>query len=390
MIRYALVFIIFISVSNLASAQSSNEKILIIIDSLPLIDNPEQWNQVLQEDIADMNIIKSRDSLKMLGWKKMDAVAYIFTKEYRKRPDSLKKIPSLKQMKINEDRWNFHDFPYTGRYIDYYNNGKIQNEGFLAGGKLNGQLTIYFKKGKLKSITNYKDGIPDGFANDYYTNGALQQSREYIDGKIKLLNLYFPNGSVQNEIKLKKETGYDTAFSYYSTGEVKQMKLIKDGAVAYNKIENDLNFYTDQFNQALNGGDLKAAKKHLSKINKIDSTSPDTYFKKGIVLFTEFRFEEAIIVFDKALQIEPLMRQSLAYRAISRVKKYKFINTTTAAKENKGAPLTLEDVISMPASEQEKVCQDVQQAGLLEYSEYFFSKLFPNGILDYCSKELSP
>src|SRR5690242_10513810 len=104
--------------------QTSNNKILFIIDSLPLLNDPEEWNQLLEEDISDIKVVKSKDSLKLFGFEKFEGVTYIFTKEYRKRPDSLKKIPSLKQLKFENQVWNFNGVPYTGKYIDYFNNGK--------------------------------------------------------------------------------------------------------------------------------------------------------------------------------------------------------------------------------------------------------------------------
>src|SRR3954469_15987976 len=83
---------------NTLFGQANNEKMLFIIDSIPLINNPEDWNPITNEDIADITVLRNKDSLKQLGWAQLDGITYIFTKVYRNRPDNQKRIPSLKQM----------------------------------------------------------------------------------------------------------------------------------------------------------------------------------------------------------------------------------------------------------------------------------------------------
>ncbi|MEO7769245.1 MAG: hypothetical protein ABIS01_17565, partial [Ferruginibacter sp.] len=112
-------------------AQAKNSQVLFVIDSIPLFNDPEEWNPILPEDISDVTVLKNKDSLKILGFQEFSGVTYVFTKEYRNRPDSIKRIPCLKQMVMKNDGWNLHGIPYTGKYIDYYNNGKIQDEGRL-------------------------------------------------------------------------------------------------------------------------------------------------------------------------------------------------------------------------------------------------------------------
>src|SRR4030095_4092066 len=96
----------FLSISAISFGQSPVEKILFVIDSIPLFNDPEEWNSIAQEDIADITVIKNKDSLKRLRPEQWDGIIYIFTKAYRNRPDSLKKIPSLKQMVVKNEVWN--------------------------------------------------------------------------------------------------------------------------------------------------------------------------------------------------------------------------------------------------------------------------------------------
>ena len=229
-------------------AQTSKNKTLFVIDSIPLLNDPEDWNQITQDDIADVFVVKNKDSLKVLGWGQMDAITYIFTKAYRHRPDSIRRIPSLKQMAFKNGVWNLNDSPYSGKYIDYYNSGRIQNEGILINGRLNGKLSIYFKNGNIKSVAGYKDGVLSGIKYEYYKNGRLMSSKSSIQGENnELLGDYFINGQKEWEKKIKKETPYDTVINYYSTGKISSIRLIKNGNPVRGEYENDLNYYSTMF-----------------------------------------------------------------------------------------------------------------------------------------------
>jgi len=388
MIKISIFLLAFLTISATSFGQISNEKILFVIDSIPILNDPEEWNPIDPNDIADITVIKNKDSLKVLWSEHLDGIIYIFTKAYRNRPDSLKRIPSLKQMVVRNEIWNLNDIPYSGIYIDYYNSGKIQNKGTLLNGKLNGELTVFFKNGNKKLVSNYKDGILNGVWSEYYPNSALMNSRIYADGKIiKHGTQYFVNGQIESEIKPKNATQYDTAFSYYSTGKVKQMKLIKKPPSVQDKKTNDFNAAVTYFFQSINEGKLKEANKYFYSIWKVDSTSSDTRFKEGLLLTKEFRFDAAIEAFDKALKLEPLMRESLVHRAIARIKKYKYSNTKFLIGKNKETPLTLENVISIPQDEQTKICNDLRQAIYVDFSEFYVPKMVAPAILNYCQNK---
>ena len=386
--KLPILLFVFLSISAISYGQRSVEKILFVIDSIPLFNDPEEWNAITQEDIADITVIKNKDSLKRLRPEQLDGIIYIFTKSYRNRPDSLKKIPSLKQMAMKNEIWNLNGIPYSGKYIDYYNSGKIQNEGTLLNGKLNGELTVYFKNGNKKSVSNYNDGILNGVWSDYYPNGVLMTARKYAQGKSLGYDAhYFINGQIMDEIKPKKATIYDTSFSYYSTGKVKQMTLMKNRQPVFSIKTNDFNMYTTYFFQSINTGKLKDANKYFYSIWKIDSTSSDTHFKKGLLLMKEFRFDAAIEAFDEALNLEPLMRESLVHRAVARIKKYKYPNAKPLSINNKETPLILEDMISIPTEEQAKICNDLRQAVYVDFSELYVPKIVPSAILNYCQNK---
>lgn len=274
----------------------------------------------------------------------------------------------------------------AGGIFDYYNSGRIQNEAVLSNGKLHGELIVYFKNGGKKSVAGYQDGILHGVWNEYYKNGSLMQRREYIKGKHTTGTMYFINGQVQHELRLKKETRYDTALTYYSTGKVKKMKLAKNGVFNPTKKEHELNYYTTYFNQNINAGNIQEANRNFYHIWLIDSTSTDTYFNEGMLLAKEFRFAEAIAKFDRALETEPLMREALLHRGLARIKKHKYAGTKTLPENRADTPLILKDLISVSAEELAKICNDLQQAEYIDPSEYYVMKMVPEPILNFCRR----
>src|SRR5687768_14454741 len=171
MIKYLFVCIALLTSRALLS-QHSGSNTVFVIDSIPILADPEPWNELLADDVADLQVITHKDSLRTLGWEAMSAVTYIFTKAYRARPDSLKKIPRLNQMILKEGSWYLNDFPYSGMYIDYYNNGHVQNQGSLLNGKMNGELIVYYKNGVTKSTAAYESGAKHGIFRDYAPNGV--------------------------------------------------------------------------------------------------------------------------------------------------------------------------------------------------------------------------
>ncbi|MEZ4798679.1 MAG: hypothetical protein R2809_02645 [Flavobacteriales bacterium] len=49
--------------------------------------------------------------------------------------------------------------------------------------KGNGTVADHFENGRLKSITNYKNGLPDGKFEEYFSGGSVRISGNYIQGK---------------------------------------------------------------------------------------------------------------------------------------------------------------------------------------------------------------
>jgi tetratricopeptide (TPR) repeat protein len=372
--------------NSISFGQTTNDKIMFVVDSIPVIDDPEEGNEILQTDFADITVIKNKDTLKLLGYGQFDGVTFLFTKEYRNRPESIKQIPSSKQMEKKDGAFLFHSNIYNGQFIDYYYSGRKQGEGTFLYGKLNGHRKMYYQNGKLAMERDYKDGIENGFENEYYEDGSLKQKGEFVNGKEEgIWESFYPNGQVKLRSKYNKGEVFDTATKYYSTGKVKEIVFIKNGKVIPDPSLVKINQLMTKSNESNKDGDIKAAIKYCSKVIELDSTYAAAYYSRGTIKLNEFQFDEAIADFDKALKFEPLMVFALANRAFTRIRKYQFASSRTLSKNSEVTVLASKDKVAIPQDEQEKICNDLQKAIFLGDK----SKMITEALNDYCQTKSS-
>ena len=384
--KIILLFIGLFSFYTTSFGQITNDKIMFVVDSIPVIDDPEEGNEILQTDVADITVIKNKDTLKQLGYGQFDGVTFVFTKEYRNRLESIKQIPSSKQMEKKNGTFLFRSNLYNGQFIDYYYSGRKQGEGTFLNGKLNGHRKMYYQNGKLAMERDYKDGIENGFENEYYEDGSLKQKGEFVNGKEEgIWESFYPNGQVKLRSKYKAGEIFDTATKYYSTGKVKEIVFIKNGKVIPDPSLVKINQLTTKSNESNKEGDTKAAIKYCSKVIELDSTYAAAYFSRGTIKLNEFQFDEAIADFDKALKFEPLMEFALANRAFARIRKYQFASSRILSKNSEVTVLASKDKVPIPQDEQEKICNDLQKAVFLGNK----SKMMSEALSEYCQPKSS-
>ncbi len=54
-----------------------------MVDSIPVIDDPEEGNEILQNDVADITVIKNRDTLNSLGYEQFDGATFMLSLQRR-------------------------------------------------------------------------------------------------------------------------------------------------------------------------------------------------------------------------------------------------------------------------------------------------------------------
>ena len=344
-------------------AQNQSENIVYVVDKITVLEDPEKGNEINESDIADINVIKNKDSLKILGFEKFDSAIFIYTKEYRKRPEEIKQIPSSKQMERKNGIWYYNNEIYNGKFIDYYYSGRIQGEGILKNGKLEGLRKMYYQNGKLSVERYYTDSIPDGLEKEYYEDGVLKQKGVLINGKEDgIWEIYFPNGQIKRRTNLKNGIVDGESIIYYSTGKILSIEIGKNGLIIPDKRLEKITQLMRKSKESNQNDDRKSAIKYCNKVIELDSEYAEAYFSRGTLKLNEMLFDEAIADLDKALTIEPYMTFAIANRAFARIRKHEFGGDRKLLENNEVTIIASKKKVEISASEKEKICADLQKA----------------------------
>lgn len=367
-------------------AQNEQGNILYIVDSIPVIDDPTPENDIIETDIADVTVIKNRDTLKLLGHEKFDGAIFIFTKEYRSRPETLKQIPSSRQMERKSGVWYFKDSPYSGQFIDYYYSGRKQGEGTFKDGKVNGLRKTYYQNGNLSTERTYTNGIENGLEKEYYENGSLKQKGEFVNGKEEgVWEMYFPNGQVKQRSSFKTGNMEGETTVFYSSGKVLAVEITKNGKTTPDKHLEKVDQAMSKGHASSQKGDYKTAIKHYSKAIDLDSTFAEAYFSRATAKLNDFQFDEAIFDFDKALQFEPYYDKALTNRAFARIRKHQFGNSRQLSKGNGVTVLASKDNPGIPETDLSLICKDLKQAIFLGDK----GKMIMEAVSEFCGTQSS-
>ena len=339
--KYILSLVLSFSILNcFAQDVAKQPAILYIVDSIPIIKDPDKNSGSLtNDDIDHLTVVTDKDKIKAFGYTDVDKIIYIITKPYAKRSDEIKKIPTTRLMVRKSGVWYFKDAPYSGRFIDYYINGRINGEGILENGIVNGLRVTYYENGNKKSFRNYIQGVANGESEEYFMTGKLSQKGYYIDGK-------------DNGIWI----------DYYSTGEVKRQTNFVNLIPQMSKEEKKFYDLFEKAKTLMNQEDYKAAIKKLDEAEKLNNKYADIYFYKGTAKLDNSDFDNALLDFDKAILLEPLYMEALANRAFARLHKYQFKNSRTLLQNSEVTVLASKDKVVIPGDEKVKICGDLNKA----------------------------
>lgn len=360
--QIALLYLLFLSI--LTFGQNQNERILYVVDSISIIEEPKEgFGTLTENEIEKVDVIKDKKIIESKGFKDLDGIIYVFTKEYAKRPDSLKSIPSTKRMNKKNGSWYLIDTePYTGKFIDYYLNGKKEGEGYLFNGKLRGKRLLFYPEGNLSDEVEYENGLQNGIEKRYFKNGTLMQTGEFKNGKeIGIWEMYHPNGQLKQRTNFVNGKMDGESVSYYSTGEIKGKNNYTNGIYQKDKINDKLFELYNQSQELYKQMDYKGAIKKLDAALKIEPNWSDGYFARGTMKLNNFQFEEAKADFDKTIQIEPFFTNAYGNRAFTIIRKYEFGDSRTLSK-SKDVQVFATKKVEIPESEIEKICLDLTKA----------------------------
>lgn len=350
---------------SICFSQNQNENVLYVVDSIPIIEEPKEGFGTLTENEIDrVEVLKDKSEIEKTGYKDLDGIIYVYTKEYANRPDSLKAIPTTKLMTKKNGTWYLKNSsrPYSGKFIDYYLNGKKQGQGTLFNGKLKGKRLMYHINGNVSDEVVYKNGLANGMEKRFYTDGTLMQKGEFKNGQeIGIWEMYHPNGQLKQRTNFVNGKMDGESVSYYSTGEMKGTSKYINGEYQENKETDKIYKYYNQGQEYFKQGNFKSAIKKYSKCIEINENWADGYFARATAKLNNLDFDDAIKDFNKVLEIEPYFTNAYSNRAFAIIRKHELGNGRTLSNTN-GVKIIASKEIEIPESDLDKICTDLNKA----------------------------
>jgi len=336
LLLFALTIISFVTYG-----QRTEERVLYVVDSIPIINDPgEEEGTLTENDIETLTVVTNKADIEKHGYKDLDKIIFIITKEYAKRPVELRNIPTVKQMERKTGKWYIKgsSTPYSGQFIDYYFNGKKQGDGILKAGVLEGLRTVYNPDGTTSYYEYYVNGIENGESKEYYQNGKLHQEGVYKNGK---------------EDGLWKE--------WYSTGQLKRQTEFKEGKVLSTKEDEKFHSLFSKGLQLFNEGNYSGAIKNYDKAIELNPNYSDVYFHRSRAYLYDLKFDQALVDCDKAIELEPMYMEAYSNRAFVRLRKHELKNSRTLSKSSGVTVLATKDKVEIPKDELERICSDLSK-----------------------------
>lgn len=343
----------------------------------------EELNDLNDEIVDGFKVIEDEIKINALGYSNAERLIQIETKAYVNRPDSLKRIPSTKEMDRILGKWHLKVNPqvYTGPFRDYYLNGNLQGKGNLQKGKLEGKRWLYFKDGSISEELHYKNGFPDGKEIRYYPNGKIKQVGYYnkgfevgewkkfhSNGELKQVSSFNENGKLDGEV-----------LTYYSTGKLKGESKFKDGKLINDRKTKKLNEAYETAKRSFELGNFKEAEELFTKCIKLKSDWNDAYFGRGTAYLNDNKFEKALSDFNKAIEIEPLDAYAYTNRAFVLIRQQEF-KAARKQSSTEGMQFFGTKNVEIPEEDIQKICQDLQKANDMGDE----SRMLLNAISKYC------
>jgi antitoxin component YwqK of YwqJK toxin-antitoxin module len=333
--------VVFLAIISFATyGQGTEEKILYVVDSIPVLDVTEEGATLVQTDVETLTVVTDKADILKHGYKDLDKIIFIITKEYARRSDELKKIPTVKRMKRKDGKWYLNDsaVPYSGPFIDYYYNGKKQGEGMFKDGLLEGLYTGYYQDGTTSYCTNYAKGVENGESKEYFQNGKIHQEGAFKNGK---------DDGVWKE--------------WYSTGQLKRQTEFKEGKVIATKEEEKFHSLFSKGIQLFNEGNYSGAVRNYDKAIELNPNYSDVYFHRSRAYLYDLKFDQALVDCDKAIALEPLYMEAYSNRGFTRLRKYELKNSRTLSKSNGVTVLASKNKVEIPQDELKKMCADLHK-----------------------------
>lgn len=86
------------------------------------------------------------------------------------------------------------------RYETFYENGSLQETGYIVKGKLEGFGITYYENGKIESTSTFKNGLYNGAIIFYDQNGEITERKYYLEDELFFAQVFKDNKLEQEHV----------------------------------------------------------------------------------------------------------------------------------------------------------------------------------------------
>jgi len=206
---------------------------------------------------------------------------------------------------------------YSGEFIEYFDNGKIKGRGEFKDGLVNGLRTVYYENGNKRREINYSNGINDGASIEYYPSGQKKQEANFKNGKEDgTFKIFFEDGEVQAILNFSNGVQQGDYFEYTPEGKLIAQYYFVNGKASYSPEFFDLTNQAIELSRQFKNDE---AIKLYDEAIELNPTVAQAYFNRGACKSNNFDFEGAVKDYDKAIELDPEYLEAYSNRGNAKI-----------------------------------------------------------------------
>lgn len=200
--------------------------------------------------------------------------------------------------------------PFTGEFIETFDNGKTKGTGNFLKGQLEGLRVQYFENGQKRTEKFYKESYSHGIAKEFYDNGTLKQVGEFANNKeIGVWTVYYETGEKHVQSTFVNGVQQGDYSEYSKEGKLKVKYYFVNGKADYSEEFLRLTKEASRLSKQIKNEEAIVLYNQAIELNP---TVAQAYFNRGACKEYSFNFIGAVIDYDKAIEYNLLWRRNAA------------------------------------------------------------------------------
>lgn len=209
---------------------------------------------------------------------------------------------------------------FNGAFIETFENGKIKGTGNFVNGQLEGQRIQFFENGQKRTEKFYKASYPHGISKEFYEDGTLKQMGEFVDNKENgIWIIYYETGEKHVESTFVNGVQQGDYMEYSKEGKLLVKYYFVNGKASYSEEFMKLTKEAIELSRQYKN---EEAIQLYDKAIELNPTVAQAFFNRGACKSNNFDFEGAIKDYDKAIELNPEYMEAYGNRGNAKINAY--------------------------------------------------------------------